>query len=63
MKCLPAKLPGEGPRLYDAVEAMRDAMIAFGIAADGGKDSLSMAAMLGDELVKAPGQLVILGYA
>ena len=59
----PAKLPGEGARLYDAVEAMRDAMIAFWIACDGGKDSLSMAAMLGDELVKAPGQLVILGYA
>ncbi|MFA5051234.1 MAG: phosphoribosylformylglycinamidine synthase [Patescibacteria group bacterium] len=59
----PAKLPGEGALLYDAVESMRDAMIAFWIACDGGKDSLSMAAMIGNELVKAPGELVIKGYA
>jgi len=59
----PAKLPGEGALLYDAVEAMRDAMIEFWTACDGGKDSLSMAAMVGSEQVKAPGELVIEGYA
>jgi len=59
----PAKLPGEGALLYDAAIAMRDVMISLGIAADGGKDSLSMAATVEGELVKAPGDLVILGYA
>ncbi|MEK7150621.1 MAG: phosphoribosylformylglycinamidine synthase [Patescibacteria group bacterium] len=59
----PAKLPHEGPPLYDAYEALSDFMIELGIAADGGKDSLSMAATVQGELVKAPGSLVILGYA
>ncbi|MDZ7798862.1 MAG: phosphoribosylformylglycinamidine synthase [Patescibacteria group bacterium] len=58
-----AKLPGEGAKLHDAALAMRDLMIALGIAVDGGKDSLSMAAKVGDETVKAPGQLVISAYA
>ena len=39
-----AKLPGEGARLYDAAIALRDILPALGIAIDGGKDSLSMAA-------------------
>ncbi|MEW6584330.1 MAG: phosphoribosylformylglycinamidine synthase, partial [Nitrospirota bacterium] len=39
-----AKLPGEGARIYDAACALRDVLIALGIAIDGGKDSLSMAA-------------------
>ena len=39
-----AKLPGEGARLYDAAVALRDIMLELGIAIDGGKDSLSMAA-------------------
>lgn len=59
----PAKLPNEGALLYDAAVSMRDFMIALGIACDGGKDSLSMAATVGGKLVKAPGELVILGYA
>ncbi|MFZ2556075.1 MAG: phosphoribosylformylglycinamidine synthase [Minisyncoccia bacterium] len=58
-----AKLPGQGALLYDAAVAMRDIMLKLGIAADGGKDSLSMAAKVGDELVLSPGSLVILGYA
>jgi len=63
-----AKLPGEGTRLYDAAIALRDVMIELGIAIDGGKDSLSMAAMVVDssgktEIVKAPGTLVISAYA
>lgn len=59
----PAKLPGEGARLHAAAIAMRDLMLALGIAIDGGKDSLSMSAQVGDALVKSPGELVILGYA
>jgi phosphoribosylformylglycinamidine synthase len=42
---------------------MRDIMISLGIAPDGGKDSLSMAATVDGNLVKAPGELVILCYA
>lgn len=59
----PAKLPHEGALLYDAAVAMSDLMVGLGIAVDGGKDSLSMAATIGGELVKAPGSLVLLGYA
>ncbi len=57
------KLPGEGAALYDAAAAMRDAMVAVGMAVDGGKDSLSMATMVGGETVKSPRQLVISAYA
>ena len=61
------KLPGEGARLYDAAVAMRDLMLELGIAVDGGKDSLSMAARVlhasGErEVVKSPGTLVISAY-
>lgn len=61
------KLPGEGSRLYDAATAMRDLMIKLGIAIDGGKDSLSMAARVTNadgtaETVKSPGTLVISAY-
>jgi phosphoribosylformylglycinamidine synthase len=58
-----AKLPGEGADLHDAVVALRDLMIALGVAADGGKDSLSMAARVDAEVVKAPGQVVVSAYA
>lgn len=57
------KLPGEGAALYDAVSAMRDLMIQTGIAVDGGKDSLSMATRIGDDVVKSPRELVISAYA
>jgi phosphoribosylformylglycinamidine synthase len=59
----PAKLPGEGSKIYEAALATRDIMIDLGIAIDGGKDSLSMAAKVGSEIVKSPGQLVISAYA
>src|SRR3989338_5993775 len=59
----PAKMPHEGAFLYDAAVAISDLMIELGIAIDGGKDSLSMAATISGELVKAPGSLVILGCA
>lgn len=70
-----AKLPGEGAALYDAAVAMRDIMIELGIAVDGGKDSLSMAALVksfkkgfskgegkDSETVKSPGTLTISAY-
>jgi hypothetical protein len=57
------KLPGEGAALRDAAEAMAEAMIAVGMAVDGGKDSLSMATKVDDEVVKSPRQLVISAYA
>jgi len=58
-----AKLPGEGAALYDACAAMCDVMSELGVAVDGGKDSLSMAARVGTETVKAPGTLVVSVYA
>ena len=72
-----AKLPGEGARLYDAAVALKDIMLELGIAIDGGKDSLSMAAMVASsrhvgirrgekgksETVKSPGTLVMSAYA
>ncbi|KAF4382726.1 hypothetical protein F8388_015554 [Cannabis sativa] len=57
-----AKLDGEGAAMYDAANALSEAMIDLGIAIDGGKDSLSMAAHAGGEIVKAPGNLVISVY-
>ncbi|HLA49988.1 MAG TPA: phosphoribosylformylglycinamidine synthase, partial [Thermodesulfovibrionia bacterium] len=65
-----AKLPGEGIRLYEAAVAMSEIMLNLGIAVDGGKDSLSMAAQAPHpfsdnktETVKSPGTLVISAYA
>nr|XP_019600699.1 PREDICTED: phosphoribosylformylglycinamidine synthase [Rhinolophus sinicus] len=58
-----AKLPGEGAALADACEAMVAVMAALGVAVDGGKDSLSMAARVSSETVLAPGSLVISAYA
>ena len=50
-----AKLEGEGAAMYEACEAMAAVMAEVGVAVDGGKDSLSMAARVGDTTVKAPG--------
>lgn len=57
-----AKLPGEGAKMYDACEALRDCLLALGVGIDGGKDSLSMAARCGEEVVKAPGELTMTCY-
>ncbi|XP_067948060.1 phosphoribosylformylglycinamidine synthase-like [Watersipora subatra] len=59
----PGKLEGEGPLMYDACRAMCEVMKQLGIGIDGGKDSLSMAARVGEVTVKAPGSLVISSYA
>ncbi len=40
---LAVKQPGEGAWLYDAACALREILVALGMAIDGGKDSLSMA--------------------
>ena len=59
----PAKLPGEGAAMFDACSAMVDIMAAIGVAVDGGKDSLSMAARVpGEGVVKSPGNLVVSAY-
>ena len=64
----PAKLPGEGAALCDAAAALSQILVQLGIAIDGGKDSLSMAAVAPagsgaeEEVVKSPGTLVISAY-
>nr|XP_050865462.1 phosphoribosylformylglycinamidine synthase [Vespula vulgaris] len=58
-----AKLPGEGAAMYEACTALCSVMKEFGIAIDGGKDSLSMAARVEKNVVKAPGTLVVSCYA
>jgi phosphoribosylformylglycinamidine synthase len=58
-----AKYEGEGARMYEAAVAIKDMMSELGIAVDGGKDSISMAARVDKENVKAPGEIVISGYA
>jgi phosphoribosylformylglycinamidine synthase len=58
-----AKLEGETARLYKAAQATRDIMVKLGVAIDGGKDSLSMAAKVGKDVIKSPGELVISAYA
>lgn len=59
----PAKLAGEGEKLYAACQSMCHVMCELGIAVDGGKDSLSMATVVHDEVVKSPGTLVVSAYA
>ena len=57
-----AKLPGDGAHMFDACTALCEAMGELDVAIDGGKDSLSMAARAGGEVVKAPGSVVMSGY-
>ncbi|MEK7653341.1 MAG: phosphoribosylformylglycinamidine synthase [Patescibacteria group bacterium] len=59
----PAKLPGGGAALHRAAVAATDFIIKLqGAEPDGGKDSLSMAAKVGEQIVKSPGQMVVSGY-
>lgn len=57
-----AKMKSEGAAMYDAAVSLKDAMIHLGVACDGGKDSLSMAAAAGGETAMAPGNLVVSAY-
>ena len=50
----PAKLPGEGAAMVEACAALCNAMSQLGVAIDVGKGSLSMAARMGTQVVKAP---------
>ena len=66
-----AKLDADGAHMYEACEALAEAMKHLGVAVDGGKDSLSMAAGAPGESpdrsaegkVKAPGSCVVSAYA
>jgi phosphoribosylformylglycinamidine synthase len=55
----PCRNPGEDSRLYDAVKAASDFAIDLGINIPTGKDSLSMTQKYGDEVVYAPGTVII----
>lgn len=57
------KLKYEAPELRKAALAMAKFLIRAGIRVGGGKDSLSMADMLDGEVIKAPGQLILSGFA
>ncbi|KRZ10812.1 Phosphoribosylformylglycinamidine synthase, partial [Trichinella zimbabwensis] len=59
----PATSPEERYRMLEACEAMCKVMNKLGIAVDGGNESLLMAAEINEEVVKAPGTLVITSYA
>ncbi|XP_018017115.1 phosphoribosylformylglycinamidine synthase isoform X2 [Hyalella azteca] len=65
----PAKLKGEGYAMYVACSSLCSLMVHLGVAVDGGKDSLGMAAQTLDdhgqakEVVKAPGTVVVTAYA
>lgn len=62
-----AKLPGEGVRLYNAVEAVSNYLRLMGLGINAGKDSLSMACeTIVEEVVRkilAPGTFVASAYA
>ncbi|MEI7828891.1 MAG: phosphoribosylformylglycinamidine synthase [Prolixibacteraceae bacterium] len=55
----PAKNKGENARLYQAVQAASDFACALGINIPTGKDSLSMTQKYKDEVVYAPGTVII----
>ncbi len=55
----PAKNKGENARLYQAVEATSNFACALGINIPTGKDSLSMTQKYKDEVVFAPGTVII----
>ena len=55
----PARNQGENARLYQAVEAASDFACALGINIPTGKDSLSMTQKYKDEVVYAPGTVII----
>jgi len=57
-----AKLSGEAARIYRAAVVACDTMKKLGIAIDGGKDSLSMATKINNQIVKSPGELTISAY-
>jgi len=55
----PAKNPGENARIYNAVKAAGDFACALGINIPTGKDSMSMTQKYKDDMVYAPGTVII----
>jgi phosphoribosylformylglycinamidine synthase len=55
----PCRNPGEDARLYEAVKAASDFAINLGINIPTGKDSLSMTQKYKDQVVLAPGTLIV----
>ncbi|XP_061211324.1 phosphoribosylformylglycinamidine synthase [Neopsephotus bourkii] len=58
-----SKTGAEGGALVAACEGLVGLLHQLGVAVDGGKDSLSMAARVGTDTVLAPGTLVVSAYA
>tara|TARA_B100001093_G_scaffold87882_1_gene79839 strand:+ start:3012 stop:6599 length:3588 start_codon:yes stop_codon:yes gene_type:complete len=59
----PHKDSNEGYNMYIAMKELKILMNYFGIAIDGGKDSLSMVVNHNNKKVKSPGSLVLTFYA
>ena len=55
----PAKNEGENARLYEAVEGLSDFVCDLGINIPTGKDSMSMTQKYADDVVYAPGTVII----
>ena len=55
----PAKNPGENSRIYSAVKAASDFACALGINIPTGKDSMSMTQKYKDDVVYAPGTVIV----
>jgi phosphoribosylformylglycinamidine synthase len=55
----PAKNPGENSRIYKAVKAASEFACAVGINIPTGKDSMSMTQKYGNDVVYAPGTVII----
>lgn len=55
----PAKNPGENARIYEAVKAASDFACAIGINIPTGKDSMSMTQKYPNDVVYAPGTVII----
>ncbi len=55
----PAKNPGENARIYKAVKAASDFACALGVNIPTGKDSMSMTQKYKDDVVYAPGTVII----
>lgn len=55
----PAKNPGENSRIYEAVNAASEFACAIGVNIPTGKDSMSMTQKYPDDIVYAPGTVII----
>lgn len=58
----PAKLPGKMAAIYEAASAL-EFLTELGVAIDGGKDSMSMAAVVDGQTIPSPDTFVLTTYA